>query len=266
MTSKVDELQVSGWCLLEDVIPEDEAHSLYHRIENAPTPLDSFGTDESRPGKKTRAILNFDQTFAPYLADPRVMEVCEAFLGADLRIMETLYNSDIFADRGRWHADWPFSQDESIPGRFLAPYPDICAMITTIWMLTPFTPETGGTLVLPGTHKQPRNPTGEIGIDCWQPFPGEVQVTGRPGSVLMLDSRVWHARPVNHSKALRSMIRVMYVPWWLNLELWREGSDERSRMVEERGLDWPAIGLLPRSVFDQLPEKVKPLLRHWVAA
>ena len=266
MVSKIEELKISGWCLIEDVIPEDEALSLFQRIEDAPTPLDSFGTDESQPGKKTRAILNFDQSFAHYLADSRVMEICETFLGTGLRVMETLYNSDIFTERGRWHADWPFSQDEGVPGRFMAPYPDRCAMITSLWMLTPFTPETGGTLVVPGTHKEPNNPTADIGIDCWQPFPGEVQVSGRPGSVLMLDSRVWHARPVNRSKQLRGMIRVMYVPWWLNLELWREGSDERLRMVKEPGLNWPAIELMPRSVFDQLPAQVKPLFRHWVAA
>lgn len=54
-------------------------------------------------------------------------------------------------DRGYWHADWPHNQTNAadIP----APYADAVSKLSSLWMLTEFSPETGGTLVLPGSHR-----------------------------------------------------------------------------------------------------------------
>ena len=55
-----------------------------------------------------------------------------------------------------------------------------------------------------------------------------------------------------------------YAPWWLNTQVLRPGSEERRMMVDEPGVKENDQPLLPRSVYDDLPEATKPLFRHWV--
>ena len=83
-------------------------------------------------------------------------------------------------------------------------------------MLTPFAAETGGTFVVPGSHRWPRNPAaGDMSeMDQDAPYPTECQIEGPAGSVLMYDSRLWHAVASNQSqkrsrcphRALRSVV------------------------------------------------------------
>ena len=42
------------------------------------------------------------------------------------------------------------------------------------------------------------------------------------------------------------------------------GSEERKMMVDETGISENDQPLVPFSVYDELPEDVKPLFRHWV--
>mgnify|MGYP005823131323 FL=1 len=81
----------------------------------------------------------------------------------------------------------------------------------------------------------------------------------------MFDGRIWHAAAVNQTDKKRTMLRVLYTPWWLNLDIWREGSEERYQMVDEAGKLLASIPLVPRTVYEKLPEDVKPLFRHWIA-
>ena len=148
-------------------------------------------------------IINYDQSFAPYLADGRLMTLLKGVLGAHVRIsMTTGTVTEPGNTRGDWHADWPFNQRNA--GSFPTPYPDIVAHITTIWMLAPFTAESGGTLVVSGSHRMDNNPTGNNGVDPSERYPTEINATGDAGSVLVMDSRLWHAnRPQHHGEPAR---------------------------------------------------------------
>ena len=131
-------------------------------------------------------------------------------------------------------------------------------------MLSPFTEETGATIIVPGSHRHPNNPTGGIGVDPMTTFPSEIRATGDAGSVLLFDSRLWHAISHNVSDRARVGMAVRYAPWWLNLDILMPGSVERTRMVDETGVMDNVVVPVPRHVYDGLPENVKPLFRHWV--
>ena len=133
-------------------------------------------------------------------------------------------------------------------------------------MLSPFTEETGATIIVPGSHRQPNNPTGDIGVDPMDTFPSEIRATGDAGSVLLFDSRLWHAISHNVSDQPRVGMAVRYAPWWLNLDILMPGSVERTRMVDETGGMDNVVVPVPRQVYDGLPKNVKPLFRHWVAS
>jgi ectoine hydroxylase-related dioxygenase (phytanoyl-CoA dioxygenase family) len=161
------------------------------------------------------------------------MALCNDVLGHDLRIS---FTSAIINEpnnkRGHWHADWPFNQNNA--GHVPAPYPDATFHITTLWMLSPFTIKNGGTLIVPGSHRSNNNPTGNNGIDSHAQILGEMNVTGPAGSVLVMDSRLWHATAPNTTPEPRVALAIRYAPWWLNLDILMPESNERNHMVHQQ--------------------------------
>ena len=92
-----------------------------------------------------------------------------------------------------------------------------------------------------------------------------MNATGPAGSVLVLDSRIWHATAPNQSQKDRVSVVVRYAPWWLNTRVLMPGSEERKMMVDETGLTENDQEPVPRQVYEGLPENVKPLFRHSIS-
>ena len=42
--------------------------------------------------------------------------------------------------------------------RVAQPFPNVAMQLSVLWMLSPFGPETGGTWVVPRSHRDPLNP------------------------------------------------------------------------------------------------------------
>jgi hypothetical protein len=253
-------LRMNGWCVLDRVIPSDrvatireecEAVVARHKNPNAPHAIGHVST-----------YINWDQSLAPYLADDRILLLVNALLGHNPRISFTSATINEPGNaRGGWHADWPFNQKNA--GHVPIPYPDAVMHLTTIWMLSPFSKENGGTLVVPGSHRCPKNPTGSNGVPENDPYPTETHACGQAGSVLIMDSRLWHATAPNMSPDPRVAVVVRYAPWWLNLEILRPTSGDRLRMVDNPGKTENSVPSLPMDVFDRLPSAVQPLFAHW---
>lgn len=257
-------LRVNGFCVLENVIPGDSCRTIVDRIQSV---IAKHGDRYPAITAGVRFIpgfINFDQSFARYLTDDRLIALVHALLGNHPRIsFTTAIVNQPGNDRGGWHADWPYNQKNA--GHLPAPYPDAPMHLTSLWMLTPFRRENGGTLVLPGSHRERTNPTDvRSGLDPATRFPGEQIVEGAEGSVLLFDSRLWHATSPNRSTAPRTALAVRYAPWWLNLEILRPGSEDRRRMVDEPGFRENEVPSVDRAVFDTLPKELQPLYRHWI--
>ena len=278
MEGILHQLKMDGFCVVEGVIPDDkidavrdsvvEAQAAHH--ERAEAELAKIRGRGHRVGvtgvANMRGVINETQTFAPYLADKRILNITEALFGPYVRISCTdcviNYPGN---ERGYWHSDWPYNQTNAthVP----APYPDTTMHLSTIWMLTPFSPETGGTFVVPGSHRAANYPSagGLVGLDRDAPYPTETQVSGSAGSVLLYDSRLWHAVPPNRSDKPRVAIIVRYAPWWFNVNPLKPGFPEREAMLDDQGQEEANIVYpLPAEVFKSLPEEVKPLLRHYL--
>jgi ectoine hydroxylase-related dioxygenase (phytanoyl-CoA dioxygenase family) len=257
------QMQINGFCVIEDVIPADRCAQVRDSLLAT---VERVGLNSSAPEGVgfVPGVINHDQSFAPYLADERLLSLAGALLGDHLRISFTsaIINRPGNA-RGGWHADWPFNQNNA--GYIPAPYPDTLMHLTTLWMLSSFNEENSGTLLVPGSHRSPSNPTAGNGVDPLKPFPSEIQAKGPAGSVLVMDSRLWHATSPNKSNEPRVALAVRYAPWWLNTEVLRPESLERRRMCRESGKDDNQVPSVPRDVFERLPQNVKPLYQHWVA-
>lgn len=134
----IQEIRRVGWCVLKDIILAAEADRIRKRVLEV--------TAEVREGVgQTLGLVNYEQSFAPYLADPRILGPAEAFFGPFVRISETaavVNHPD--NPRGHWHADWPFNQGFAV--RIQAPYANTLLHLGTFWSLTPF----------PGAQEAPR--------------------------------------------------------------------------------------------------------------
>ena len=255
-------LRVNGFCVLEQVIPQPQCDEIRERI---------LATVERETAKHKSpekigfvpGLINHEQSFAPYLADDRLLSVARSVLGRNLRISFTSAIVNFTGnERGGWHADWPFNQNNA--AHIVAPYPDAVVHLTTLWMISPFSEENGGTLIVPGSHRSLTNPTAGDVHDPTAPFPNEIHVTGDAGSVLVMDSRLWHATSPSRVGDPRVALAVRYAPWWLNLEPLRPESFQRDQLIEETGQDSNIVPSLSRSAYERLPEKVQPLYRHWI--
>ena len=274
---KLRHLAIDGFCVVEGVILADRIDEIRESVveaqaarhEKAEAELAKIRARGHRVGARgvanLRGAINDIQTFAPYLADRRIMGIVEALFGPYARISCTdCVINHPGNEQGYWHADWPYNQTNA--AHIPAPYPDATMHLSTIWMLSPFSPETGGTFVLPGSHRTANNPSagGIAEIDSDAPYPTETQVSGSAGSVLLYDSRLWHAVPPNRSDTPRVALIVRYAPWWLNLNPTMTGTSEHTRMVIETGgknYDSPPIRA---DVYESLSDAVKPLYRDWV--
>lgn len=273
-------LKLSGWCVLDGIIPEDEVEDVKESIvlsaENQVAgQKDSEGRGQAQGAEvydtsgsevAIRNLINVNQSFARYLSDKRILDSAKVLFGPYIRMR----TGKGFVDypgckRGNLHGDGPFNQRS--PVCVFAPYQDAVMQLTTVWMFSPFTKDNGGTILVPGSHRSENNWTG--GLDIEQPYPGEVQATGPAGSVVLFDSRLWHTNGANNSTDPRVGMIMTYFPWWLSqVPAMPPGTPERNSLMEETGLNndelGPGTNLIPVEVYKGLPEDVKPLFRHWV--
>ena len=163
-------------------------------------------------------------------------------------------------DRREWHTDWPhdlsaYGRDD--PGRNVGcirqPFPDVTMCLVMIWYLTSVDENSGGTWVVPGSHKDKRNPRGPSdGITVAAPIPGDMQITAPTGSVYIQDSRSWHASAM-HNPSGRERIAVVnrWCPWWLSVDDYAPC-----------GVDNMVCQPLDHSEYLALPGDLQPLMRH----
>lgn len=278
-TDSVRQVRQDGFTILEGLIPASQVDKVraavveaqQRRRAESEAELAAIRAKGHRVGVQgvasMRGVVNETQAFAPWLVAPRLLDVTRAFFGEHVRISCTdCVINQPGCGRGYWHADWPYNQTNA--SHIPAPYPDALLHLATIWMLTDFTPENGGTLLVPGSHRFAGNPSADNlgGIDRDAPYPTEFHAVGSAGSVLLYDSRMWHAVPPNRSDTDRVALIVRYAPWWLNLEPTRPGSAEHTAMVVETGGKNYAQPELTPAAFAALPDDVRPLYHHWVGA
>ena len=210
-------------------------------LEHSRNPGYEPGDGRVRPPQEPHAELcdiARNESVAEYFAEPRVLKVARAVLDPHVRILQTEVNKSakpaeqpLSEEQLRWrswHSDWPHDLTAYNPsskdpwkhcGAVAQPFPDVCMALSTVWYLGPedVTPFSGGTWIVPGSHKDPRNPRGpDDGINQHAPIPGEFQVSAPAGSVFMQDTRIWHSRAINQSEVERTAVVCRYGPWWLS--------------------------------------------------
>jgi hypothetical protein len=76
----------------------------------------------------------------------------------------------------------------------------------TVWMLDDFTEQNGALRVVPGSHRLGHLPPGPA-------HPSEVLVTGKAGTVVVMNAHLWHGGSANGTEFPRRAIHGFYCRW-----------------------------------------------------
>jgi|SRR6476646_122413 ectoine hydroxylase-related dioxygenase (phytanoyl-CoA dioxygenase family) len=79
----------------------------------------------------------------------------------------------------------------------------------TVWMLDDFTTENGATRMIPGSHRWGKRPQ-DVLADPSAPHPEEILLTGRAGSVAVMNAHMWHGGTANRTPAPRLAMHAFY--------------------------------------------------------
>ena len=227
----IEHLDRYGYCLLEDRIPEDEARAMAEDFLH----------------------LHADPQYAKYTVGDEHYQTLFGMLNHDERVWQCAFHADTVAIARHFVGDkcrvveacskpcWPGAPAQHLhvdsAGEFHQ-VPDVPWMINTIWMLTDFTLENGGTGIVPMSHRSRlKSPPPEIGHDS----PLIKAITGRAGSVVLWHAGAFHQARANTGDQIRVGLNIAYYPRWLNN--WIEGGHQPL---------WP-------ETYERLPEEMRAL-------
>ena len=274
----VELLREQGWCVIEDVVSKaavdairdvviaEEQRQTADRAGWVRTSLGSSDLSRNQKLSKAQKIIPKIGQHSSFLLNPRYMGVLRSALGGYVRVTSD-FGIVTFPGNERefWHADWPHNQ--TYAAHIPEPYGTTLMVFGSLVMLTDFTTENGGTIVLPGSHLFERNPSG-AGDETYAntTHRSEQQVTGKAGSILIYDSRLWHSIAPNRTAWPRVALAIRFAPWWLNLEVRRPDSVQ-AKLIERMAVGRPTfIATLSRLEYEALPLAVRPLYEHWIDA
>ena len=178
------QLDERGYLVLENVLSPQEVAHYRQRILD----LGAAEPDHAKPQQHVRWLVNKGADFRRVLLHPRVDPVFRRLLGESY-ILSTLTSNIVRpgAPDQRYHSDFQAGVPE--------PFPEgLCLTANSLWLLDDFTPENGGTRLIPGSHQRRRNPPEGYAND-----PEEIRLQAPAGSVLVFNGATWHSSGANQT-------------------------------------------------------------------
>lgn len=172
-------------------------------------------------------------------AHPLLLHMVEAIVGKD-PLIDSLTCVTAFpgASEQKLHRDHPalFPAEED---------PEPCFALSVAVPLIDLTPETGSTLVFPGTHLKKDGPNA-------RDRPGESKTSHLArGGCYFMDYRLWHQGAANHSDKPRPVLYIIYSrPWFTDLVNFRR--HERLKLAKDDLIAMPAS---QRALFRRMAAK-----------
>jgi ectoine hydroxylase-related dioxygenase (phytanoyl-CoA dioxygenase family) len=145
-------------------------------------------------------LVDKGEVFGRAIVVPRVLECVRHVLGPDIKLSSlNARSADPHTDIGQpLHVDMGAVADER--GYW------VC---NTVWMLDDFTLDNGPTRMVPGSHRWGTRPQ-DVLDDPLAPHPQEVLLTGRAGSIAVMNAHLWHAGTANRTASPRLAMHAFY--------------------------------------------------------
>ncbi len=210
LQTHLEAIESQGFTILENVFPAERAETFLKRIREIERdtlrPLDPGETEEDSSFYRTAGLLRIDPIFWDVPIDPTVTQLVEGVLGEDF-LLSTFSGIDL---KPNWNTIQPLHPDDALVP---VPRPHERAIgCTCMWVVTDFNERTGGTRLLPGSHREPLD---LLFSQDKERLSQTIQPDLKPGSVLVYDHALFHGGGDNHSDEWRLGLQVSYHVGWV---------------------------------------------------
>lgn len=200
---ELQQLDEQGYVALESLIDRDfvdelRSHTLAVFDDEGERAGHEFRTEEH--AHRLANLVDKGEVFRRAIVLPRLLEYVRHVLGPDIKLSSlNARSADPFTDVGQpLHVDMGAIPDER--GYW------VC---NTVWMLDDFTRENGPTRMIPGSHRWKRRPQDEL-ADPLATHPDEVLLTGKAGTIAVMNAHLWHGGTANRTSKPRLAMHAFY--------------------------------------------------------
>jgi len=207
----LEELALVGFTVIEDVVREPELQQLRDELDRAYATQRTeaggeFELEDIQEENQVRAPLCYDDHFLEMARHERVIEAIRRTLGGYflIHLQIGIINAPQTDNRQSvWHRDLLYH--DFVISKPLA--------VSAMLCIDEFSEQTGGTIVVPFTHRIERMPSQEF-IDKHA-----VTIRAKPGSVFLMDSMLLHKAGYNSSSSIRRGLNTIYASGLLKQQI-----------------------------------------------
>jgi hypothetical protein len=225
---QLDEL---GYLVFPGLMSPDLLNALRQRVEELFTLEGALSGSEFKqePGARRLAnLVNKGRIFEDTIVVPAILECMAHVLGPKFKLSSV----NVRSTNPHTDADQPMHCDS-------AALPDAggYSVCNSVWMLDDFTPENGATRMVPGSHLWRRLPP----LEMYEAHPQQQLVTGKAGTVAVMNAHMWHGGTANRTGAPRRAMHVYYTRFdkpqqqyqkrWLSPDVQARVSPEARRIL-----------------------------------
>jgi ectoine hydroxylase-related dioxygenase (phytanoyl-CoA dioxygenase family) len=197
------QLEESGYVVFENFMRPDLLSALRTRVDQLFEEEGENAGAEFRLEPNTRRLANLvdkGEPFREIIAMPEILQTVGEVLGPGFKL------SSLNARSANPHSDsaQPLHSDMGLVADEKG-----YSVCNTVWMLDDFTTENGALRVVPGTHQLRKLPQ-DVLADLTASHEKELLVTGKAGTVVVMNAHMWHGGTANRTSGHRRAIHGFY--------------------------------------------------------
>jgi ectoine hydroxylase-related dioxygenase (phytanoyl-CoA dioxygenase family) len=197
------ELAETGYTVLEGYMGADLLARMQARVDELLAQEGAAAGSEFKTEDNARRLANLvdkGDVFREAISRPEMLELVESVLGDDFK----LSSLNMRSANPHSASVQPFHIDMG-----LLPDAKGYAVCNCVWMLDDFTLENGALRAIPGSHNWHKKPQEEL-TDPYASHPAEVLVTGRAGTVVVMNAHTWHGGTANKTSNERRALHSFF--------------------------------------------------------
>ena len=197
------QLDEDGYVILRDFMSPELLQALCDECEKIYAAQGELAGTEFRQEPQTRRlanVVNGGKIFEELISEPDILELVQHVISNQFKLSSLNFRSS--NPHSTWaqplHCDTGAVVDEQ--GFW------IC---NVIWLLDDFTLENGATRMVPGSHRIGKLPQDVI-EDISAPHPDEILLVEKAGTVVVMNTHMWHGATANRSDKDRRALHSLY--------------------------------------------------------
>jgi ectoine hydroxylase-related dioxygenase (phytanoyl-CoA dioxygenase family) len=197
------ELAEAGFTILENYMGTDLLDRMRARVDQLLEEEGDAAGAEFRTEENARRLANLvdkGDVFREAILRPEMLALVESVLGEGFK----LSSLNMRSANPRSASVQPFHVDMG-----LLPDAKGYAVCNCVWMLDDFTAENGALRVIPGSHNWHKKPQDEL-QDLYATHPQERLLTGRAGTVVVMNAHTWHGGTANRTERERRALHSFF--------------------------------------------------------